>query len=106
MTEILQDLRSFVHSLRRRPLQAAVAVAILSIGLTSTLAVFTYVNGFYQPFPGVEPDRLMRVYGAESDQPYQPDAMTAEERRARIAELEAKRRGGRMAAPAAPCADG
>ena len=28
------------------------------------------------------------------DQPYQPGAMSAEERRARIAELEAKRRGG------------
>ena len=42
----------------------------------------------------------------QGDQPYQPGAMSAEERRARIAELEAKRNGGRMAASALPRADG
>ena len=33
--------------------------------------VFTYINGFYQPFPGVNANRLVRVYGVGEEDPNQ-----------------------------------
>ena len=48
------------------------AVSILALGLSAGMAVVTYVNAFFQPFPGVDDaDRLVRVFGAESDDAYQ-----------------------------------
>jgi len=35
------------------------------------IAVFTYINGFYQPFPGVNTDRLVRIFGVEEEERYQ-----------------------------------
>ncbi|MGD8868140.1 MAG: ADOP family duplicated permease, partial [Gemmatimonadales bacterium] len=55
---------------RRRPFYSVVAVIILALGLTATMAVFTYVNGFYQPFPGVKAGGLLRVFGVENENPY------------------------------------
>lgn len=71
MFDLLYDLRSSIRSLSRRPFYPAVAVAILSLGLSAAMAVFTYINGFYRPFPGVESERLVRVFGVDSEQPYQ-----------------------------------
>ncbi|UCG87577.1 MAG: ABC transporter permease, partial [Gemmatimonadota bacterium] len=39
-----------------------VAVIILALGLSASVAVFTYINGFYQPFPGVDAARLVRLF--------------------------------------------
>jgi len=71
MSELMHDLRSSVRTLRRRPFYPLVAVIILALGLSTAIAVFTYINGFYQPFPGVDAKRLVRVFGFESEQPYQ-----------------------------------
>ncbi len=57
------DLRAAIRSLVRRPFYPLVAVAILALGLSAAIAVFTYVNGFYQPFPGAEASRLVRLFG-------------------------------------------
>ena len=67
----MHDLLSVIRGLLRRPLYPLVAVAILALGLTAAIAVFTYVNGFYQPFPGVEAKRLVRLFGVGSEEPYQ-----------------------------------
>ncbi len=34
------------------------------------MAVFTYINAFYQPFPGVDTNGLLRVFGVEDEGPY------------------------------------
>jgi len=68
---IWHDLRSSIRGLRRRPVYSIVAVAILALGLSAGIAVFTYLNGFYQPFPGVDADRLVRAFGSADDEPYQ-----------------------------------
>lgn len=70
MSNILDDLRSSIRGFRRRPLYSVVAVIILALGLTATIAVFTYINGFYQPFPGVKAGGLLRVFGVENESPY------------------------------------
>ena len=70
MFELIHDLRSCVRSLRRQPFTTLVAVSILALGLAGSVAVVTYINGFYQPFPGVDADRLAQLYGVEEDEPY------------------------------------
>jgi predicted permease len=67
MTDMLHDFRSSIRSLSRRPFYPLVAVSILAIGLTAAIAVFTYINGFYQPFPGVNASQLVRVFGVEEE---------------------------------------
>ncbi|HSR53071.1 MAG TPA: ADOP family duplicated permease [Acidobacteriota bacterium] len=69
--EILHDLRSSVRSLSRKPFYPLAAVSILAIGLSAGIAVFTYANGFFQPFPGADADGLVRIYGVENDDVYQ-----------------------------------
>ncbi len=70
MFRIVRDLSFSLRALRRRPLFPIVAVVILALGLSATMAVFTYINGFYQPFPGVDADGLVRVFGVEDESPY------------------------------------
>jgi putative ABC transport system permease protein len=65
------ELRSAIRSAMRRPFYPIVAVIILALGLTASIAAFTYINGFYQPFPGVDAGRLVRVFGVANDAPYQ-----------------------------------
>ncbi len=67
---MLHDLKFALRGLRRRPVYAIVAVSILAVGLSASIAVFTYVNGFYQPFPGVNADGLVRLFGVEDESPY------------------------------------
>jgi len=71
MFELAQDLRSALRSVRHRPFAALAAIGILALGLTASIAVFTYLNGFYQPFPGVDARGLVRVFGVEDEAPYQ-----------------------------------
>jgi len=71
MIETVHELRASVRGLRRRPFYPAVAVCILALGLSASVAVFTYINSFYQPFPGVDARRLVRVFGVESEDPNQ-----------------------------------
>ena len=71
MFEWMHDLRASIVTLCRRPTYPIVAVTILALGLGASVAVFTYINGFYQPFPGVDADGLVRVFGVENDDAYQ-----------------------------------
>ena len=67
MFEIFYDLRSSIRTLRRRPFYPLMAVIIMALGLSASVAVFTYVNGFYQPFPGVDAGGLVRVFGVDDE---------------------------------------
>jgi predicted permease len=64
------DLRLTALRILRRPLYPAVAVAILALGLSAGIAVFTYVNGFSRPFPGTDPDGLVRAFAFDEESPY------------------------------------
>ncbi len=70
MFEMMHDLRASVRRIWRRPFYPIVAVGILALGLSASIAVFTYVNGFYQPFPGVDARRLVRVFEVDDEDAY------------------------------------
>ena len=55
------ELRSSIRGMLRRPFYPIVAVIILALGLAASIAVFTYVNGFYRPFPGADANRRDRL---------------------------------------------
>jgi predicted permease len=70
MGGVVDDVRQTVRRLVRRPQYPTVAVVILALGLSASIAVFTYVNGFSRPFPGVETAGLVRIFAWEEDDPY------------------------------------
>ena len=71
MLELLYNtLRMAIRSLRRRPFYTGVAITILTLGLAASSTVITYINSFYRPFPGINADRLVQIYGVERDNPY------------------------------------
>jgi len=69
---MLGDLGSAFRHLRRRPLATGVSVSILTIGLTASVAVFTYVEAYSRPFPGVDAHGLVRICEVRDDDPYGP----------------------------------
>ncbi|MGB5294079.1 MAG: hypothetical protein WBP34_03920 [Thermoanaerobaculia bacterium] len=69
MSQLAHDLRAAIRNIRRRPLIPIVAVTILALGLAACVAVFTYINGFQQSFPGVEARGLVRVFEVEPADP-------------------------------------
>ena len=71
MYQVYCDLRSSIRTLVRRPLYPLLASGILALGLSASVAVFTYINGFYQPFPGVDAGQLVRFFGTENEDGYQ-----------------------------------
>jgi len=71
MSQLAHDLRAAIRNIRRRPLVPIVVVTILALGLAACVAVFTYINGFQQSFPGVEARGLVRVFEVEPEEPYQ-----------------------------------
>ena len=62
LSSILQDLRFALRGVRRSPAFALTVFAILGIGIGSSVAVFSVVNGvLLKPLPYPEPDRLVRL---------------------------------------------
>jgi predicted permease len=64
------DLLAALRNLRRRPLFAVLAVTVLTLGLSASTAVITYIGAFFEPFPGVDHDRFVRIFGIETEEPY------------------------------------
>lgn len=61
--KLAHDVRFTLRSLRRRPLYAAVVVLTLGLGIGSTTAMFSVVNGvMLKPLPFDEPDRLVAIW--------------------------------------------
>jgi len=71
MSELIHDLRASIRSFRRRPFYPAVTISILAIGISATVAVYTYYSSFFKPFPGVETEGLVQVFGVDAEEPFQ-----------------------------------
>ncbi len=70
MDAFAQELRFALRTLRRRPAFALLVVGTLALGIGSTTAVFSVVDGvLLRPLPFPEPDRLSMVwaYDTQSD---------------------------------------
>jgi len=67
---MIDDLIGALRHFARKPAQSALTVTILALGLTAGLAVVTYVNGFYQTFPGIDSRGLVRIFAREDASPY------------------------------------
>jgi hypothetical protein len=67
---VVQDFRSAVRWIARRPGLAVVAVASLSLGIGANRAVFSIIEAFlFRPFPVSEPEQLVAVMSRISARP-------------------------------------
>jgi len=63
-----QDIRTALRHIRRSPGYAISSVLVLALGLAASTTVFTYLRSYQQPFPGADPDGLVRVFNrSEAD---------------------------------------
>jgi putative ABC transport system permease protein len=69
---IRHDLRDGLRRLARRPGFTLVAMGTLALGLSTSTAVFTYVNAYRQSVPGAAADNLFQMWFATEDAPWGP----------------------------------
>jgi predicted permease len=63
METLIQDLRYGLRMLVKRPVFTSVAVLTLALGLGSTTAIFSVINGLLlRPLPYPDPDQVVRVW--------------------------------------------
>jgi putative ABC transport system permease protein len=67
---LVRDLREGLRHLSRRPGFSLLAVGTLALGLSTSTAVFTYVNEYRRPFPGARADGLQQVFGWTEGDPW------------------------------------
>jgi putative ABC transport system permease protein len=65
-----QDLRDGVRQMVRRPGFTLLVVGTLALGLSTSTAVFTYVNAYSRPFPGADGEGLQQVYSSTDQSAY------------------------------------
>jgi len=65
-----QDLRDGLRRLLRRPGFTLVGIGTLALGLSTSTAVFTYVNAYSRPLPGAHADGLHQVWLSTEDRPW------------------------------------
>lgn len=68
VSNLMQDLRFAVRSLKRNPLFALVAMATLALGIGANSGIFSVVNAvLLKPLPYQDPDRLVTVWSRYRD---------------------------------------
>ncbi|HSG07329.1 MAG TPA: ADOP family duplicated permease [Longimicrobiales bacterium] len=65
-----RDVGDGLRQMKRHPGFTMMAVATLALGLSTSTAVFTYVNAYSRPFPGADAEGLHQVYLSSEDAPY------------------------------------
>lgn len=71
MQTFRQDLRYALRLALRRPALTIVTILTLAVGVGGNTAIFSVVNGLLlRPLPVPEPDRLVRVFGATDERPF------------------------------------
>lgn len=74
----IRDLRYAVRALVRQPLFVVASAGTLALGIGATTAVFSLVHGvLLAPLPIEEPERAVRVYLEEPEQPGGREYLTA-----------------------------
>jgi len=67
LESVARDIRQGVRRLMRAPSFALTAIAVLALGIGANVALFTVVNSvLLKPLTVAHPDRLVRVYEADS----------------------------------------
>jgi putative ABC transport system permease protein len=70
LEDLGQDIRFGLRQLRKNPAFTATAVFSLALGITSTCAVFSLVDGIWlRSMPFAEPGRVARIFAGSSSDP-------------------------------------
>jgi len=65
-----QDLRDGLRRLARRPGFTFLAAGTLALGLSTSTAVFTYINAYARPLPGAGADNLHQIWFTTQEEPW------------------------------------
>lgn len=77
MGNLLGNIRYASRKLRGRPVQTAVAVIALGLGIGAATSVFSFVNAFLlRPLPFDAPERLVHVWGTDSRQGWRQERVS------------------------------
>ncbi len=67
LESLARDVRQGTRRLMRAPSFALTAIVVLALGIGANIALFTVVNAvLLKPLPVAHPDRLVRIYEADS----------------------------------------
>jgi hypothetical protein len=70
METLFHQLRYGLRTLARTPGFSLIAILVMALGIGATLAMFTVVHSvLMKPLPFHEPERLVRIYEADSNDP-------------------------------------
>jgi predicted permease len=72
LDSIARDLREGFRRLTRNPRSTILAASTLALGLATSTAVFSYVNTYARPFPGVGEDDLFQVWFSTENERWNP----------------------------------
>ncbi len=67
---VIDGLRQTMRRFIKTPGFAALPVITLALGISASTGVFTYINSFSQPFPGVDGGGLLDLYRVTDGNPY------------------------------------
>ncbi len=67
---MVQDLRTALRRLTRQPGFALLAAGTLALGLSTSVAVFTFVGAYSRSIPGSDASRLYQLWSATEDDPW------------------------------------